>query len=287
MILYSCTKILKKSRHALCSHKSLQEEADRVGWERHCQNQEWLGSRAQGALGRGVDDPRASAAAGEPVDDLVREADKADLSPLATLLREWQATQRVRYMDARAKICLVCESPGGMLSLVLPDESAAIELIPTVKTDPRVRRLSLHLPSLTECGAFPLAELLKFDGRHLRCVTLRHCKIDESSVVLLAEALCLNKNLFALDLSSNSVGEKGALAFAKMLTINRTLSSLFLGSCCITPTGIVAISRSLRVNRTLAKLGMAGQKYSLQANSVEFDEEEWDAAWIDCVKRMQ
>jgi Ran GTPase-activating protein (RanGAP) involved in mRNA processing and transport len=91
-------------------------------------------------------------------------------------------------------------------------------------------------------------------------------RIDDESVVILAEVLKSNKVLTRLDLGNysddfgcfeNTFGSEGAAALADALKTNTTLDTLFLGYCMIGDEGAMLILEALMEwNTTLAYFGM-------------------------------
>lgn len=90
--------------------------------------------------------------------------------------------------------------------------------------------------SLTADNMSNIVSALKLNTSHstLESLALRFNKIDDISILPLAEALKANKSLRKLDLRRNDIGDAGAKALLHALQSNNTLVKLDLDHCNIT-----------------------------------------------------
>ena len=86
---------------------------------------------------------------------------------------------------------------------------------------------------------------------------LMGCGIDGDGVVLLCEALEVNKSLRDLNLSRNLIGSRGAEALGRYLKTNPALSRLELGKSYGTEDNLAALATGLKNNTNLEVLDLS------------------------------
>ena len=143
-------------------------------------------------------------------------------------------------------------------------------------TNTTVKNISLCGNPIGDEGAMAFASMLggsiprvvSFENAQtaLQDVSLSKCSIGSVGAQHLAQALCVNTSVKALDLSHNPLGDEGAKALAEMLggngaegsgTVNTTLEHVDLGWCSIGNIGAVHLAQALCVNTSVKTLDLS------------------------------
>jgi len=91
-------------------------------------------------------------------------------------------------------------------------------------------------------------------------LNLRHMLLMDKGCVALAAALCVNKYIKRVNLSSNGISDTGGFELAAALMENETIVCLDLSANSLSNEAGLALARALRTNRTLTELCLAKNK---------------------------
>ncbi|CAF1511367.1 unnamed protein product, partial [Didymodactylos carnosus] len=85
---------------------------------------------------------------------------------------------------------------------------------------------------------------------------------SKEDIMVIAEALKINKTLTTLWIAENNISDQGAMAVAEALKINKTLTTLWIAKNNISDQGGTAIAEALKINKTLTYLSISQNNIS-------------------------
>jgi len=137
-------------------------------------------------------------------------------------------------------------------------------LVPALKQNKKLVKLSLKSNAFANAGCDALAEALTYGGSTLTELNLSSCNI--TNINSLSSSLTTNANLRTLDLSQNEFGDEGGVALGVALRTNKCLRTLKIVSCGLTFTNkletagknyITTFIDMLKANGTLLSLDLS------------------------------
>ena len=142
------------------------------------------------------------------------------------------------------------------------DEAAAGFLAQLLETNDSILYFFLNDNPIGVPSAKAMAEVLCYN-RTLVAMQLSNADIDAEGAALIARELeTSNRSLLQLDLSQNQIQNDGAKAFAKALRVNDILTTLCLAVNEIGEEGSAALADGLSVNYTLCSCDLRGNAMS-------------------------
>ena len=132
----------------------------------------------------------------------------------------------------------------------------AKQVLMALQNNVNMRAIALSEADLSGDNCELLAHVLKNDCHNLRKLYVNKCCINSGGAVQIAEALCINKSLQLLHMSTNRIGKPGAESFAEMLKNNHTLTKLMISDQSMGKEGVQKLMDSLSLNSTLEMIDL-------------------------------
>jgi len=157
-------------------------------------------------------------------------------------------------------LCLthLCELAIGSCYL---DTNNIIALGIFLKEDTVLQSLSIYHNRITDEGITVITDALQTNNSLLH-LTLLNCVLKSRNSKCISEMLKVNKGLYSLVVSLNSIGDSGIIAIAESLSINNTLTKLTAEFCEIEGAGLSALAKLVCTTNSLKELNVIGSKFS-------------------------
>ena len=85
-------------------------------------------------------------------------------------------------------------------------------------------------------------------------------KIDDNSITVFAQVLCITDLLTSIDFGDNEIGDEGVKALGRALCVNKSLACIKLGKNLIGNEGAKLLADALRVNKSLIYIDLSGNQ---------------------------
>ena len=143
---------------------------------------------------------------------------------------------------------------------VIPDTRKP-RIIKTMRKHSTLTHLNLSGISVTQEVEDDLTSLVA-DNANLNYLALADCKLKDSFLVKLPEALNAHKELLQLNLSSNTFSATAAASISKVVTNNARLEGLQMADCKLSETCLLRVVRALNKLNGIVNLNLTGNVLS-------------------------
>ena len=162
---------------------------------------------------------------------------------------------------SQARLCICLSNRIQTISRRFWESSTSIEEEETSQIINSILSHSRRVKGLCLQGIKINDEQMKFlsiiasdENSILTSLALTKCKIEETGILILSNAIKVNKTLTCINLNGNSIGPQGARVLAESIKHNTSITSISLKNNNIGDIGAIAIADVIKYHPTVTKL---------------------------------